>query len=109
MKITLKLSADVAEVLANAMLQVQFTQGGHALLLFYVLFEINMKLRKKLIEGREKIKLQLSPAEVQALLMSFQAGVIEPSDQWSSNEFMRISSELNRLLINHQKVFRYVG
>lgn len=46
MKITLKLSADVAEVLAHAMLQVQLAQGGHALLLFYVLFEINMKLRK---------------------------------------------------------------
>lgn len=109
MKISLKLNANLAEVLANGLMQVSSTGGGSALLLSYVLFEINMKLRKRLIEGREKFKIQLTPAEVQALLMGFQSGLIEPIDDWSANEYIRLSCELNERLTNHQKVFRWVG
>jgi len=109
MKISLKLSADLAEVLANALMQISTTGGGHALLLYYVLFEINLKLRKRLIEGRDKFKIQLTPAEVQALLLGLQGGIIEPIDDWSVNEYIRLSNELNERLTNHQKVFRWVG
>lgn len=109
MKISLKLSADLAEVLANALMQIGTTGGGQALLLYYVLFEINMKLRKRLIEGRDKFKIQLTPAEVQALLLGFQSGIIQPIDDWSVNEYIRLSNELNERLTNHQKVFRWVG